>query len=138
MGNFEEYLKSIEKKDVRLLSKKEKDLIKLMNTPYLTIEGNVTIPALIKQFGEPQIIKKYAKVEVRTGSASTKPTIVVERFIDAFLKFTDKIVIPNIPQGLLMDIPHSGAVIEWIRHPNYKPEDMPKATKTEIRKAELA
>ena len=80
MGQFEEHLKMIEGKDVRLLSTKEKDLIKLMNTIYLTVEGKMTIPQMIAEFGEPVIIKKYAKIEVKTGS-TRKPTIVVERFV---------------------------------------------------------
>jgi hypothetical protein len=134
MGEFEAYLKTIEGKDKRLLSTKEKDLIKLMNASFLTIEGKATIPQLIAELGEPVIVKKYAKIEVKTGSTNI-PTIVVERFVGAELKFTEQIVVPGIPQKLLLDIPHSGIVIEWIRHPNYKPDDMPKATKAEARAA---
>lgn len=131
MKNLPLSIETVLTKDSRLLNEKEKAFIKLWTSFYLTVEGKATIPQLIKEFGKPQIIKKYAKVEVRTGS-TRKPTIVVERFIDAVLKITDQIVIPNIPRKILLDIPHSGIVIEWIRHPSYKPEDMPKATKAEI------
>ena len=66
MENFEEHLKMIERKDKRLLSQKEKDLAKLMDAFYLTIEGKATIPQLIEEFGKPVIVKKYAKIEVKT------------------------------------------------------------------------
>lgn len=127
-------LEQIQKKDPRFLTEKEKALIKLMDTVYMTVKGKATIPQLIMEFGEPVIVKKYSKVEARTGGTE-KPFIVVERLVDIELKFTDRIVIRGIPQKILLDIPYSGIVIKWVRHPGYKPEDMPKATKAEIRKA---
>lgn len=135
MENFEEYMQMLNGKDKRLLTNKEKDLIKLMNAVYRTIEGMITIPGLINMYGEPVIIKKYAKIEVKTGNIKM-PFIAVERFVDAVLKFSDNIVIQGIPQKILLDIPHSGIEIHWVRMDDYKSSSMPKATKAEIRKAQ--
>ena len=128
-------MQMLEGKDKRLLSKKEKDLIKLMNATYMTVDGKITILNMIQMYGEPIIVKKYAKIEVKTGSIKM-PFIVVERFVDAMLKFSDKLVIQGIPQGLLLQIPHAGIEIHWVRLDDYKPSAMPKATKSEIRKAQ--
>lgn len=58
MENFEEYIKMLAGKDRRLLTKKEKDFIKLINTPYLTVDGRITIPEMIRTYGEPIIVKE--------------------------------------------------------------------------------
>jgi hypothetical protein len=134
MENFEEYIKMLAGKDRRLLTRKEKDFIKLIKTPYLTVDGRLTIPEMVNMYGEPIIVKEYAKIEVRTGSIAM-PFIVVERFVDAKLKFSEKIVVPGIPQGLLLKLPHNGFDIRWVRLDDYRASNMPKATKSEFRKA---
>lgn len=88
---------------------------------------------MIKQFGQPKAIFKYAKVEALTGLTST-PTVLVERFIDGELFFRKDLVIRGIPKSILLLSDYNGIETQYIRHPSYDPSKMIRATKVEIEK----
>ena len=103
----------------------------LLDQRHLTIDGKFTIPELTQKYGLPKVILKYAKVEALTGLTS-KPTVVVERWVDGELFFTDKIVIRGIPKSVVLQMDHNGITVEYVRHPTYSPDKMIKATEKEI------
>jgi len=103
----------------------------LLDQRHLTIDGKFTIPELNRKYGLPKAILKYAKVEALTGLTS-KPTIIVERFVDGELFYTKDIVIRGIPKSVLLVMDHNGISVEYVRHPTYNPEKMIKASEKEI------
>lgn len=103
----------------------------LLDQRHLTIDGKFTIPELTRKYGLPKAILKYAKVEALTGLTS-KPTVVVERWIYGELFFTDKIVIRGIPKSVLLQLDHNGISVEYVRHPTYSSDKMIKASEKEI------
>lgn len=103
----------------------------ILEEVFVTIHGKATIPELNKQLGLPKAILKYAKVEARTGLTS-KPTVVVDRFVDGELFYTKDVVIRGIPKSVLIKLDYSGIATEYVRHPTYSPDKMIKATEKEI------
>lgn len=110
---------------------KEIKLEEYMSRPYLTIHGRLTVRDLVKKFGLPKAVLEYAKVEDKSGLVS-KPTIVVERFVDGKLYFSDDIVISGIPKSIIVQMDYSGIETVFVRHPTYNPSNMIKATEKEI------
>jgi len=103
----------------------------LLAQRFVTAYGKYTIPQLISKFGAPKAVIKIAKVEAKTGLAS-KPTVVVERFVDGELHFRNNVVIPGIQKYLLLQMDYSGIETQYVRHPTYNPANMVKATEKEI------
>ena len=103
----------------------------LLDQRHLTIDGKFTIAELNRKYGLPKAILKYAKVEALTGLTS-KPTMIVERFVDGELFYTKDIVIRGIPKSVLLVMDHNGISVEYVRHPTYNPEKMIKATEKEV------
>jgi hypothetical protein len=86
---------------------------------------------LIDKFGKPHVTLCFAKVEAKTGSTAM-PTIQVERFVEAKLKFRDDIIISNVKKSFAMMIDNNGIVVKYVRLPTYNPAKMVKATDSEI------
>jgi PHP family Zn ribbon phosphoesterase len=106
-------------------------LEELLEQKFLTVDGKKTIPELTKMYGNPIAVMKYAKVEALTGLTS-KPTVIVERFIDGELHYTKDIVVRGIGKSLLVKMDHGVVRVEYIRHSMYNPEKMVRATEKEI------
>ena len=107
-------------------------LNELLSQVHLTAYGKMTIPQMVRKFGVPKAILKYAKVEAKTGLTG-KPTMVVERFIDGELFFQKDVVINGIEKSLLLQMDYSVIETQYVRHPTYKPSTMVKATDKEIK-----
>jgi len=103
----------------------------LLDQRHLTVNGKFTIPELNKLHGLPKAILKYAKVEALTGLTS-KPTVVVERWVDGELFYTEQIVIRGIPKSVLLQMEYNGIATEYVRHPTYSPDKMIKASDKEV------
>jgi len=92
----------------------------LLDQRHLTIDGKFTIPELNLKYGLPKAILKYAKVEALTGLTS-KPTMIVERWVDGELFYTEQVVIRGIPKSVLLQMEYNGITTEHVRHPTYDP-----------------
>jgi len=106
-------------------------LAELLAQRHLTVHGKMTIPQMIAKFGAPLAVLKYAKVEAKTGLVS-KPTVVVERFVDGELVFRNDLVVTGISKSLLLKMDYAGIETQYVRHPTYNPASMIKATDKEI------
>ena len=114
------------------LKKSEIDLINLTTEKHLTICGKLSILELNKLLGNPVAVKKLAKIEVITGS-TVNPTIVVERYIDGELRYSNGITIRNIKISMISKVESLSLITEYIRKPDYNPAKLPKATKKEMK-----
>jgi len=103
----------------------------LNSEKFITVYGSLTIPQMIKQFGQPKAILKYAKVEALSGLTSA-PTILVERFIDGELFFKTDLVIRGISKSILLLTDYNGIETQYVRHPTYDTSKLIKASKAEI------
>jgi len=116
------------------LSALEIKVKELLDQRHLTVNGKFTIPELNKLHGLPKAILKYAKVEALTGLTS-KPTVVVERWVDGELFYAENLVIRGIPKSVLLQMDYNGITTEYVRHPTYTPDNMIRATEKEIMKS---
>jgi len=108
----------------------------LMGKKHLTTAGRLSCDELVKKFGDPKLVLKYAKVEARTGSVKA-PFIVVEKCVDAELQFSLDVVICGFPKDSARRMTTSAVAVEFVRHPTFNVEKMPKATQQEKLKAGL-
>lgn len=103
----------------------------LLDQRHLTVDGKFTIAELNRKYGLPKAILKYAKVEALTGLTS-KPTMIVERWVDGELFYTEQVVIRGIPKSVLLHMEYNGITTEYVRHPTYDPSKMIKASDKEV------
>ena len=103
----------------------------LLDQRHLTVDGKFTIPELNRKYGLPKAILKYVKVEALTGLTS-KPTMIVERWVDGELFYTEQVVIRGIPKSVLLHMEYNGITTEYVRHPTYDPSKMIKASEKEV------
>jgi len=103
----------------------------LLDQRHLAVGGKFTITELNQKYGLPKAILKYAKVEALTGLTS-KPTIIVERWVDGELFYTEHIVIRGISKSVLLLMECNGIAVEYVRHPTYDPSKMIKASDREV------